>query len=90
MHRGVRVGHLAYRSSMECLDLHLSRSITTLSRLREGELGNSEGVGKAKKGHASGGQNAGDVALSESPHQKFGMTSESITRVMKMPRNQGA
>jgi hypothetical protein len=71
---------------MECPDLHLPRSITTLSWLREAELGNRQGAGKAKKGHASGGQNAGDVVPSESPTQKFGMTSD---RVMKMRRNQG-
>jgi hypothetical protein len=74
---------------MECHGLRLPSSTTTLSRLREAELGNRKGVGKAKKGLASGGQNAGDVELSESPNQKFGMTSESIDRVMKMPRNKG-
>jgi hypothetical protein len=78
---GICVGYFADQSSMECHGLRLPSSTTTLSRLREAELGNREGVGKAKKGHASGGQDAGDVMLSESPNQKFGMTSESIDRV---------
>jgi hypothetical protein len=38
----VRVGCMVYRFLMECLDLHLSKSMTTLLETREAEPGNHE------------------------------------------------